>query len=57
MKRLSPRNPREPLTIQVKYRGGPECWWEISARGATIRRPGSLALHDVLRELSGGKPD
>ena len=52
--RLVPRNPREPLTITVTYRGGSECWWEIRARGTVVRRPGSEALHDVLAHLSGG---
>lgn len=52
LKALSARNPREPLTIKVSYRGGAECWWEIHARGAVIRRPGHLALHDVLMEIS-----
>lgn len=49
---LSKRNPREPLTITVTYRGGPECWWEIKARGVTFRRPGYVALHDLLSEVN-----
>lgn len=48
---------RRPMTIRVKYRGGAECWWELHARGRMIRRPGSLALHDVLREFYGGTID
>nr|CRY96850.1 hypothetical protein [uncultured prokaryote] len=51
--RLAERDPREPLTITVTYRGGSECWWELRARGVTIRRPGSLSLHDVLMWLEG----
>jgi hypothetical protein len=51
--RLAPRDARQPLTMTVTYRGGPECWWEISARGVKIRRPGSVALHDVLSHLQG----
>lgn len=42
---------RKPLNITLKYRGGPECWWEIRARGRTIRRPGYIALHDLMRDL------
>lgn len=42
---------RKPLTITLKYRGGAECWWEIRARGRTIRRPGYVAVHDLMREL------
>lgn len=53
--RLLPRNPREPLTITVTYRGGAECWWEIRSRGTVLRRPGSVALHDVLSDLNGGR--
>ena len=52
-KRLTARNPRDPLTVTIAYRGGAECWWEIRSRGVTLRRPGSLALHDVLSELQG----
>jgi len=52
--RLTPRDPRDPLTVTVTYRGGSECWWEIRARGVVIRRPGHVALHDVLSHLSGG---
>jgi len=48
---LARRPLRDTTTLTVKYRGGPECWWEIRARGVTVRRPGWLALHDVLREI------
>jgi hypothetical protein len=44
---------RKPVKVTVRFRGGPECWWELQARGRTYRRPGSLALHDVLREIYG----
>jgi len=52
--RLLPRDPRDPLTVTVTYRGGSECWWEIRARGVVVRRPGHVSLHDVLAHLSGG---
>lgn len=51
--RLARRDPRDPLTVTITYRGGPECWWEIRARGTVIRRPGSVALHDVLSWING----
>lgn len=51
--RLAARDPREPLTITVSFRGGTECWWEIKGRGVTIRRPGVTSLHDVLSHLQG----
>lgn len=50
--RLPHRNPREPLTIKVKYRGGEECWYEVHARGEVGRFPGYVALHDVMREIN-----
>lgn len=47
-------NPREPLSLQVTYRGGAEAWWEIRARGRVWRRPGWQALDDVLAEVFAG---
>lgn len=52
---LAPRSPREPLTLTVRLRGGPECWWEIKARGRTYRYPGTLSLHDVLTWINEGQ--
>lgn len=52
---LARRNPREPITILVTYRGGAEGWWEIKARGRVWRVPGVLALHDVLMGINEGK--
>lgn len=37
--------------MSVTYRGGPECWWEIKARGEVWRVPGVIALHDVMRHI------
>lgn len=48
-----PRNMREPITIRIRYRGGAEAWWEIEARGQTLRRPGHVAIHDLFREING----
>lgn len=53
----SPRrswNPREPLTTTVRYRSGPECWYEVKARGRTYRFPGHTALHDAMAVIYGG---
>lgn len=52
LKPLARRNPRESLTITVKWRGGPECWWEIVARGRVWRAPGHVAIHDVLARIN-----
>lgn len=45
---------REPLTIKVTYRGGPECWYEIHARGEIGRFPGYVCLHDAFQEIMLG---
>lgn len=52
-KGLKRRNPRDPLQVTIVFRGGAECWWELRARGAVLRRPGHNSLHDVLWELQG----
>lgn len=44
-------NPREPLTVTVRYRGGPEAWIELKARGETYRMPGHVALFDALSSV------
>jgi hypothetical protein len=54
---LRQRDPREWLTITVKYRGGAEAWYEVSARGERGRFPGHRCLHDVMTEINQGHPD
>ena len=54
LRSLLPWPRRKPLHLSVVYRGGPECWWEIRSRGRVIRRPGVMALHDVLKEIHQG---
>ncbi len=51
-RRLSPRNPRVPLHITVKLRGGAECWVEVHARGAIGRYHGATAIYDVLADIN-----
>jgi hypothetical protein len=46
--------PRDPLTITVVYRGGGECWYQVVSRGRTLRFPGAMALHDVMRAIYKG---
>lgn len=46
------RDAHLPLTIQVRYRGGPEASWLITYRGLVRRFPGHLSLHDALATLS-----
>jgi hypothetical protein len=51
---LSARPLRSDLTITVRHRGGPESWWEVRARGRVWRRPGYIALDDLLRDVYAG---
>lgn len=50
--KLPRRDPRQPLSITVSYRGGQECWYEVHARGSIGRFPGHVALHDVMSEIT-----
>lgn len=52
---LPGRNPRDPLTITIRYRGGSEAWWAIEGRGRTWYVPGHLCLHDVLTMVQDGR--
>lgn len=51
---LSRRDPKDRLTITIKYRGGSEAWYHIEARGRGGAFPGVMALHDVMREINEG---
>jgi hypothetical protein len=50
--RLRRREMRKPLEVTVRFRGGPECWWELTARGRVWRFPGYVALHDALAHIN-----
>lgn len=39
------------LRLEVTYRGGPQCWYLIEARGRHGAFDGGRALHDVIREI------
>lgn len=49
---LPKRNMRKPLGITLSYRGGPEGWVEVHARGRQAVFHGSVAILDLLREIS-----
>jgi len=49
---LPKRNPREPLTVSVVYRGGQEAWYEFRARGAVVRVPGTTCVHDLMNKIN-----
>jgi hypothetical protein len=52
-KPVSRWDPRTALTLSVRYRGGAEGWYEVRARGRTIRVPGHVSMHDVMRDIYG----
>lgn len=47
---LPSRNPRQPLPLTIKLRGGAEAWVEVHSRGRIARYPGHTAIVDVLLE-------
>lgn len=49
---LPRRNARDPLTITVKLRGGPENWVEVHARGRVGRYPGYVRLDQVVFDVN-----
>jgi hypothetical protein len=50
-----PLDPRKPVTLTIKLRGGPECWVEIHSRGCIGRFPGVTSIYDILREITQSK--
>lgn len=50
--RLPRRDPREPLSAVVKWRGGPEGWIEVRARGAVVRVPGYTSVAELVLLLN-----
>lgn len=52
--RFLPRRDRaKPLTISVQYRGGPECWYLVKARGGSANFHGATGIHDIMEEING----
>jgi hypothetical protein len=45
------RQARKPFTVQIRYRGGSEAWWEITYAGKPYRFRGDLFFHDVMRHV------
>lgn len=52
--RLAPWKRREWLTLKVRYRGGPESWIEVQARGSAGRFHGATSLYDACQEIWRG---
>lgn len=38
----------DKVSLTIKYRGGSESWWLVSARGRHVAFPGWLCLEDVM---------
>jgi hypothetical protein len=51
-RRFPRRDPREPITIRVHLRGGPECWIQVEGRGSMGRYPGATAIYDVVMDIN-----
>jgi hypothetical protein len=49
---LPARRPREKLILTVHYRGGPEAWYQVEARGRTGNFHGCTAIHDIMAEIN-----
>ena len=45
------RNPRQKLTLNIRYTGGAEACIVVEARGSSGRFSGSTALFDVAQEI------
>jgi hypothetical protein len=52
-RRLSFRDRRKNLWLEVAYRGGPEALWVVRCRGGEWLVPGHRAIEDVMAHLNG----
>lgn len=52
--KLIRRDARKPLTATLRYRGGPEGWVQVEARGRTYRFPGHVCVYDALMRITAG---
>lgn len=43
----------QPITIQLRFRGGAEAWWLVEARGRRQAFPGHMSIHDVMAVVTG----
>lgn len=53
---LAPWPRRQKITITVRSRGGPECWYEVEARGSKGRIEGFHCLHDLMTLIYNDGP-
>lgn len=52
LRRLARRDPRKPLTIEIRYVGGPESLWAVRARGQTWKVCAHECVADVFMAFS-----
>lgn len=50
-RKLRRQDPRTPVNVTLKLRGGPECWIEVHARGCVGRYPGYVSVYELLEEI------
>jgi hypothetical protein len=46
------RNPRTPLNVTVKWRGGAEAWIEVHTRGCVLRVRGDMPIAELVLRLN-----
>lgn len=51
---LLPWPRKRPMTLTIKYLGGSQCWFEVRARGRSLKRPGVVHLVELMDELMAG---
>jgi hypothetical protein len=51
-RRFGHREPRKPIQVVLRLRGGPEAWVEVRARGEVNYYPGYTQLIDVLLDIN-----
>lgn len=53
--RLPRRNPRDPIGVTIKLRGGAEYWVEIHARGEVGRYPGYVTIAEIVLDINNAR--
>lgn len=50
--RFPRRDPRKPITVSIKLRGGAEAWVEVKGRGSVGRYTGHTPILDVVKDIN-----
>lgn len=51
-RRFGKRDPRQPIQVTLKWRGGPEAWIEVTGRGETNRYPGFVSIAEIVLDIN-----